>query len=239
MNQLLPALSLVLLAAAFVGAQDRPAVTAQPNTIFVGADGKYEAAPDTALLQFNISAQEDTSRAAYDRGAQAAEQIRQILRSNGIDPKSAEFGFLSLEPVYDYKNPKRKLIAYRVNANVSLKLKDFTKIGPIAQQLSDMDITANQNLSYILDNMDAVKNKAVEDAYRRARESAQTVAQAAGRSLGELTYASVDTVENVRPVMAMARMSAERTAAPAPPTEEFTPQTVTVNAHVNAMFMLK
>src|SRR5215472_3840472 len=102
MNQLLPALSFVLLVAAFAGAQDRPAVTALPNTIFVGADGKYEAAPDTALLQFNISAQEDTSRAAYDRGSQAAEQIRNLLRSNGIDPKTAEFGFLSLEPVYDY-----------------------------------------------------------------------------------------------------------------------------------------
>jgi len=28
-----------------------------PNTIFAGADGKFETAPDTALIQFNISAQ--------------------------------------------------------------------------------------------------------------------------------------------------------------------------------------
>ena len=44
-----------------------PAVAAQANTVFVGADGKFEANPDTALVQFNISVQEETSRAAYDR----------------------------------------------------------------------------------------------------------------------------------------------------------------------------
>src|SRR5881227_4445950 len=132
---------LVMLAGTFGLAQDRPTVTAQPNTVFVGADGKFEANPDTALVQFNISAQEESSRAAYDRASKSAEQIRQILRSNGIEPKAAEIGFFSLQPVYDYKNPKRKLVAYRVNANVSLKLKDFSKIAAILQQLADADVT--------------------------------------------------------------------------------------------------
>ena len=34
-----------------------PTLTAIPNTVFVGADGKFETSPDTALIQFNISAQ--------------------------------------------------------------------------------------------------------------------------------------------------------------------------------------
>ena len=141
MKTLSPLLAVIFLAAIFGGAQDRPAITAQPNTVFVGADGRSEANPDTAVLQFNISAQEDNSRAAYDRASKSAEQIRQILRSNGIEPKAAEIGFFSLQPVYDYKNPKRKLVGYRVNANVSLKLKDFSKVAPILQQLADADIT--------------------------------------------------------------------------------------------------
>jgi len=219
--------------------QDRPTVTAQPNTVFVGADGKFEANPDTALVQFDISAQEDNSRAAYDRASKQAEQVRQILRSNGIEPTAAQLGYFSIEPVYDYKQAKRKLVAYRVDVRVSLKLKDFTKIAPIVQQLSDGDITDQQSISYTLDDIDAAKTKAVEDAYRRARASAEAVARAGGRTLGELSYASVDTFENVRPMpMPMARMSAMAQAAPAP-TEEFSPQTTSVTAHVNAMFTLK
>jgi len=219
--------------------QDRPTVTAQPNTVFVGADGKFEANPDTALVQFDISAQEDNSRAAYDRASKQAEQVRQILRSNGIEPTAAQLGYFSIEPVYDYKQAKRKLVAYRVDAKVSLKLKDFTKIAPIVQQLSDGDITDQQSIAYTLDDIDAAKTKAVEDAYRRARASAEAVARAGGRTLGELSYASVDTIENVRPMpMPMARMSAMAQAAPAP-TEEFSPQTTSVTAHVNATFTLK
>src|ERR1700686_3178023 len=87
-------------------AQEHPAVTAQPNSVFVGADGKFEANPDTAVIQFNIAAQEETSRAAYDHASKNAEQIRQILRTNGIEPKSAEIGYMALQPVYDWKNPK-------------------------------------------------------------------------------------------------------------------------------------
>src|SRR5271167_196815 len=231
---------LLLLTGGVAFGQDRPTITAQPNTVVVGADGKFEANPDTALVQFNISAQEDNSRAAYDRASKAAEQVRQILRSNGLEPTAAQLGYFSIEPVYDYAKAKRKLVAYRVNVSVSLKLKDFTKIAPIVQQLSDSDVTDAQSITYQLDDMDAAKTKAVEDAYRRARASAEALAHAAGRSLGELTYASVDTFENVRPMpmQPMARMSAMAQTATAP-TEEFSPQTTSVTAHVNAMFSLK
>jgi len=229
----------VLFFAVSALAQEHPAVAAQPNTVYVGADGKFEANPDTAVVQFNVSAQEDNSRAAYDRASRQAEQLRQILRTNGIDPKSAEIGYFSIQPIYDYRPAKPKLVAYRVSASVSLKLKDFTKIAPLVQQLSESDITGDQSITYTLENMDAAKTKAVEDAYRRARESATAVAQAAGRTLGELSYASVDTFENIHPIprlQPMARMAAAN--APAP-TEEFSPQTVTVTAHVNAVFTLK
>lgn len=228
-----------LLLTATAVAQEHPAVTAQPNTIYVGADGKYESAPDTVLVQFNISAQEETAKAAYDRASRAAQQIRQILRSNGIEPKEAEIGFFSLDPVYDYRSPKRKLIGYRVNSSVRLKLKDFSKVAPIVSQLSDLDVTANQSISYTLEDMDAAKLKAAEDAYRRARAEATAVAGAAQRTLGTLSYASVDTFEQVRVVAPMMERAVGAAMAAPPPTEQFTPQKITVTAHVNALFTMK
>jgi hypothetical protein len=223
-------------------AQEHPAVTAQPNSVFVGADGKFESNPDTAVIQFNVAAQEDTSRAAYDHASKNAEQIRAILKSNGIEPKAAEIGYLALQPVYDWKNPKRKVIAYRVSANVTLKLKDFSKVAPILSQLADTDVSENQSINYTLEDIDAAKSRAVEDAYRRARASADAIARASGRAVGELTYASVDTFENVRvmqPMMMKSMANAGMAAANQAPTEEFTPQSVTVTSHVNAMFSLR
>jgi uncharacterized protein YggE len=220
-------------------AQEHPVLTALPNSVYVAADGKFESAPDTAVIQFDISVQEDSSQAAYQHASTDAEQVRQVMHANGIEPKAATIGFLSVQPIYDWKNPKRKVVGYRVTTDVKLKLKDFSKIGPITQQLADANVSETQTLNYTLEDMDEAKTKAIEDAYRRARNSAETMARASERTLGELSYASVDTFENQRmPMPRMARAMSSMAAAPTP-TEEFTPQTVTVTAHVNALFNLK
>jgi hypothetical protein len=188
----------------------------------------------------NVSVQDDSPQAAYQRASKNVDQVRQVLRANGLDTKVATVGFLSVQPMYEWK-PKQRVIGYRVTTDVTLKLKDFSKIGPITQQLAEANVSETQTLNYTLENMDDAKNHAVEDAYRRARNSAETVARASGRSLGDLSYASVDTFENPRIVMPrqMSAMSAMAKAAPPAPTEEFTPQNVTVTAHVNALFNLK
>jgi hypothetical protein len=232
---------LLFFAAAAAFSQEHPSVAAQANTVFVGADGKYEAAPDTAQIQFNISVQDDTSQAAFQHASKTVEEVRQVLRANGVDPKVAMVGFLAVVPVYDPKSARQKVIGCRVTTDVTLKLKDFSKVAPITQQLADANVSETQTLSYTLENMDDAKNKAVEDAYRRARNAADTLAHASGRTLGDLSYATVDTFENPRPVMPrLARpLVAMANVGPPAPTEEFTPQAVTVSAHVNALFNLK
>ncbi len=233
-------LFVLILCASAALSQVSPAVTAQPNTVYAGADGKFESPPDTALVQFNISAQENSPRAAYDRASQETEQVRDILRKNGVEPKQAEIGFYSLQPVYDWKDPKRRVIGYRVTSSVSLKLKDFSKVGPIVQQLGSEEFSQSMSLSYTLEDMDAAKLHAVDDAFQHARAEAATVAKAGGRALGELVYASVDVVQPFRPVPMMARAALAPQAQQAPaPTEEFSAQKITVTARVSTVFALR
>jgi uncharacterized protein YggE len=238
---LFPAIFLLLLpGGSAVLAQEHPAVNVQPNTVYVGADGKFEATPDTAQIQMNVSVQDESPQAAYQRASKNVEQVRQVLRTNGLDPKVATVGFFSVQPVYEWR-PKQRLVGYMVRTDVTLKLKDFSKVGPVTQQLADANVSETQTLNYTLENIDEAKNKAVEDAYRRARNSAETIAHASGRMLGDLSYASVDTFAPPRVFVAQraSSMAAMANAAPPAPTEEFTPQSVTVTAHVNALFNLK
>src|SRR2546421_11969847 len=110
------------------------------------------------------------------------------------------------------------------------------------QQLADTNITNKKTVDYPRDDIDPSKTRAFEAACRRARESAAAVARAGGRTLGELSYASVDTFENIRvvnPLQARAMSTMRMEAAAPAPTEEFTPQTVVITAHVNALFTLR
>jgi uncharacterized protein YggE len=212
------------------------------ETISVGADGKFESAPDTANVNFTLSAQEAESAAAYKKASVAAEKVRQALRSNGIDPKTAELSGYSLQPVYEYnRGVKAKLIGFRVTTSVNVKLKDFAKIGPLMTAFADIEETANQSVNYLLEALDSAKEKAVEDAVKRVRTLAQVAATAGGRQLGELANATVDTYE-VRPIVyGRAAMEMKSAAAQplAAPTEEFGAQKITITAHVSATFNLR
>jgi hypothetical protein len=237
--RILPVLSLFLLVG--IASSQEPQRTIQPDTIYVGADGKYEADPDTALVQFNIGAQENALKDAYARAQRATEQIRQTLKANGIDPKEAQISSFQVAPVYDWKSPKQKLIGYRVSSSITVKLRDFSKIGPIAESFGNMDVTENQSINYTLENIDVAKAKAVEDAFRKAKASADVVVKAAGRQLAQLLYSSVDTNEMVpppRPMMTMAKVQAVNGNVQAP-TEEFSAQKITITAHINALFGMK
>ena len=116
-------LAVLLLLAGAACAQDS-AQRVMVNTVSVGADGKFEAEPDTAVLSFTIGTQEATTQEAYDKASKAGDQVRQALKANGIDPKAAEFSSYSLQPMYDYRSAKRKIVGYRVQSSVSLKLKE-------------------------------------------------------------------------------------------------------------------
>lgn len=229
---------LCFLAGPRLSAQDRPGGPI-PNTVWVGADGKFEAEPDTVVVQFNISAQDEKLQNANDRATRAAEQIRQLLSANGLDPRQAQIGRFSVQPVYDYQNPKRKLLAYRVESDITIKFADFSKVGPITQGLAGVDVTDNQSLSYTLQDMEVAKVKAVQDALRRAHDEASALAGSSGRSLGDLSYASVDTFEPGPRPMAMQAAAPKVAGAVPAATEEFAAQKITVTARVNALYTLK
>ena len=144
-------LAAILILSIETFAQEHPAVTAQPNSVYVGADGKFEAAPDTAQIQMNVSVQDDNPQAAYQRASKNVDQVRAVLRANGLETKLATVGFLSVQPMYEWK-PKQRVIGYRVTTDVALKLKDFSKIGPISQQLAEANVSETQTLNYTLEN---------------------------------------------------------------------------------------
>jgi uncharacterized protein YggE len=239
LSRILPTLLLVFTGLSAL-AQEMPK-TFEPNTIYVGADGKFEADPDTAVINFNISTQEKQLKDAYARAKRAAEQIRDVLKTNGIDPKEAEISSFQVSPVYDWKSSgKRKAVAYRVSSSVTVKLKDFDKVAPIADALGEIDVTDTQSINYTLENTEVAKAKAVEDATKKARANAEVAAKAGGRAIGNLIYAAVDVSEitpiQPRPLIYTMRAEVASPGPPPPPTEQFSAQRITITAHVNALF---
>ncbi len=211
------------------------------NSISVTGEGQYETDPDVAVVSLTISTQEKQLKDAYAKATRAADQIRDALRSQGIDPKEAQIGFFQVAPVYEY-GKRRKTVGYGVQSNITLKVKDFSKLPALTDALSSIDVAGDQSVSYQVADMAAAKNKAIENATQNARRNAETVASTSGSKLGELMTARVETrinLDGIRPRPMMAMEVAKTTdAPPPPPVAEFGPGKVKVNADVTLEFAL-
>jgi uncharacterized protein YggE len=211
----------------------------QPNSITVNAEGLYEADPDVAVISMSISTQEAQLKDAYGRATRGAEQIREVLRANGIDPKEAQVGFFQVAPVYDYTKAKRKAVGYGVRSNITLTIKDFSKIAPLSDAFSTIDVTRDQNVSYEVSDMPSALNKAIQIATQNARKSAETVAATTGAKLGDLLHATVGTVVNIRPMVRTMAMQAAPMAKDVAPTAKFGAGKISVNANVSVEFAVR
>ena len=204
------------------------------DTIDVSVQGRFEAQPDTAVLGIDIRGQNRDLKKAYAQAQQQAEQVRALLRQQGIPADEAQLGSYQVQPNIDWRS--HKLIDYTVVTHVEVDLKDFSKIGPLVDAAGQAGLPAFDRVSFELKDMQKARQQAIADGYRKALAEAQEVAQLAQRRIKKLQYASVDVAEPgpifPRPVM-MARAAAG--AAPAP-TEQFAPQKLTVTAQVRATF---
>jgi len=127
-----------------------------------------------------------------------AEQVRQILRSNGIEPKSAEIGVLFAST--GLRLPNCKTQTRRVPGKCQ-RFSKAEKTSPKFRPSSNNWLTLRSvktRLSITRWRIWMRQGQGCRGRYRRARESATALARSQRRTLGELFLRLVDTFENVR-----------------------------------------
>jgi len=122
-------LGLLLLSCSFATAQ-APEVKFIADTLVVQADGTYEADPDLATMTFQIFSQDKDIKHAYAAATQSMQRIVDLGGQNGLKKEDVTTGVLTVAPVYEGDRKKRAR-SYYVQGNVVLRIRDFSRIGPI------------------------------------------------------------------------------------------------------------
>ncbi len=171
------------------------------DTLVIQAEGTYEADPDLATLTFDIASQEKDLKPAYDKAAAALQKIAALADKNGIAKADVFSGVLLVTPYYEGDRKKRAR-SFRVTSQIVLKVRDFTKLGPIMDESVTDEITDFRSLTYSLADEEAGKQRAVADAMRRATGRANAALAEKGQKVGVLRFANVD-VTQIRSVVRM------------------------------------
>jgi uncharacterized protein YggE len=250
MKRLALSLPLVLLFAFTCKAQNSD-IKIIADTLVIQADGTFEADPDLATLTFDISSQDKDLRPAYDKASLALQKVVALAEKNGISQADIYSGVLLVTPYYEGDRKKRAK-SFRVTGQIVLRVRDFTKLGPMMDDSVTDEITDFRSLTYSLADVEAAKQKAVAEAMRRAEGRANAALGQKGQKVGALRFATVDvtqlrTVSDL-PLAARSGLlmetvnvqggySRSQTVAPPPPPMP-RPEKITLTATIQCAFQI-
>lgn len=245
-------LSVVVLSAMATSAKAQQAAEIKfvADTLVVQADGAYEADPDLATLTFSISSQDKELKRAYDSAAQSMQRIVALADKTGLKKTDISTGALTLAPSYE-RDRKNRPKAYSVQGGVTLKIHDFSEIGPLLDGATEDGISDFHSLTYSLQDEEAAKEHAVAEAMQHAVKRATAALDESGQKLGPVRYANLDVKQLVgvarletygtttETVMVTASGSATSSKAPTPTFPAVAPEKITVSATVQCAFAIK
>jgi uncharacterized protein YggE len=98
---------------------------------------------------------------------------------------------LTVTPYYEGDRKKRAKY-YAVRGQITLRIHDFSKLGPVLEGSVEDGITDFRSLSYSLSDEEAAKQKAVSAAMHNAMGRANAALEAKGQKVGALRFSNLD-----------------------------------------------
>jgi uncharacterized protein YggE len=168
-----------------------PEVKFIADTLVVQADGKFEADPDLATLTFSVFAQDKNLKQTYDQASQSMKKIADVAEKNGLKKEDVTFGVLTVRPFYE-GDKKKRAKSYVVQGRIVLRVRDFSKLGPLLEDSVEDGITDFRSITYSLADEEVAKQKAAAEAMRAAMGRATAVLEQKGQKIGTLRFANLD-----------------------------------------------
>jgi hypothetical protein len=205
------------------------------NTVTASGEGKEATAPDTAEMTFGATAQGAEPKPTLAEASEKADAILATIKQVGIPDTDIQTTGVNLYPQYDYTQGRTPSITgYQASVQVRVTLKDITKIGDTIDAAVEAGATDISGPMWTLSENAEARSVAIEKAVADAKARAEVMAQAAGKSVGEVISLGEAGVSVPIVYGDFSRTAADGAAAP-----EIAPGTLEVVAHITVVYELK
>jgi uncharacterized protein YggE len=178
--------TLAVVVALLAGGADAAthAASSSTSTVTVTGNGTVTAVPDQASFSFTVQTKAATAAAALARNGNDTKAVIAAVEAAGVPEASIQTAQVSLDPVVS--NDGTSIVAYTAFDTITVTKLAIAKAGSIVDAAVGAGATDVSGPSLELSAQDALYNKALKDAVANAKSKAQALADAAGRSLGEV-----------------------------------------------------
>ena len=161
---------------------------ATTRTLTASGSGEVRAAPDEAQLATGVVAQAPSAAAALAANARAMNRVFDTLKRAGIAEKNIQTSNFSVSPQYAASKPgqTQRIVGYEVSNTVSVTVDKLDRLGPTLDALVAAGANQIDGPNFGIADPKPLLAKAREAAVKDAVAHAQTIAGAAGVSLGPI-----------------------------------------------------
>lgn len=176
------------------------AVTNKSTTFDVTGEGKVAAVPDIAVVNVGVAANGQTVKQAQDILNTNINKISDAIKKLGVDSQDIQTSNYNINPTMDYTGSSQKITGYAANSNLVIKVRKVDQANTIIDAATANGANQVGGVSFEVDNKANAENearqKAVEDAKRKAELASKTV----GFKLGRIINYTENFGNNPRPV---------------------------------------
>jgi uncharacterized protein len=181
-----PALLAVLALAGALAPGPNPAAAQDPatpdaDTVTVTGVGSVESVPDEASFSFGVESRGRTAQAAIAANATAMEKVIAALRQAGAREIATQW-----VSVYTVTDESGNVTGYSASNSVSATI-GVQRAGALIDAAAEAGANQITGPGMSSSDADRLYREALADAVKDARERAEVLAKASGRTLGEIS----------------------------------------------------
>lgn len=168
-----------------------------PTIISVSGYSEVMAVPDVAQFNFSVMAKGDTAAIAGEASAKKINVIMTFLKESGVEEKDIKTQGYNLFPKYRYEQrpcsmdycPPAESIqdGFEVSQTITVKVRNTEMAGDLLSGVGQAGATNMSGLEFSIDDTNALKQQAREEAIGKAKAEAKALATALGVHLGKMT----------------------------------------------------
>ena len=187
------------------------------HTISFTAEGKVLAKPDIAKITFYVVNQGEKAEVVQKENNERMQEAVSFVKDQGVEEDDIKTVQYNLSPEYDYTWCKKpgdkpypscapKIIGYKLNQGIEVKMRDFDTINTIVGGLSEKGVNQISNVSFIIDDTENYKNEARILALEKVEKRAKLLAKKSSIKLGKII--DISEGQGIYPVYRTAQMEA-------------------------------
>jgi uncharacterized protein YggE len=182
-------------------------------------EGVVRAAPDAADVALGVEARDPSLAAAQADANQRMAAVQQRLLDMGVRQEDMRTESFHVSPQIDHSREggSPRVVGYLVAHTISARVRDIGQVGAVVDAAIAAGANRVDGITFVLEDLDALKQQARELAVRNARAKAEQLANAAGVGIGppvSIEESDLGVTPVRRPAMAVAEQAAAVPIAP-------------------------